>query len=370
MDINKAKDKIQAEAFKALKKSGFDGIVMLPTGVGKGKIMIDSIHEIKPKTIGYFCNTELARDVTFKDELKKWDAAHLEPYIEFVCYQTACKWKGKKFDLGLFDEFDSALTPEYIKAITNNVFDKRIFVSATLEEAKKRKALKIAPIVYERNVIEMIEEKVLNKQKFYFVNYDLTPEENKRYLQFNKEFSYYLNQPKSKFNNFKLEQLKIFRKQFLNGLGSSVKVAKWVLNKLDKPENKVMVFTGLSKQADKICPPYSFHSKNDIEGLKYFQQFCAGIINKIVIVNKVDRALNIVGVNNIIFESVDSSKTKLTQRTGRGMRLHVDDTLNIFFLIPYYRDYKGMKKPTIVQNWILKSTVEMDISKAINIDYQ
>lgn len=367
--MNEAKAKIQQEAFEALKAAGFNGIIILPTGTGKGRIMILSAQELKCKRILYLCNTELARDVMFPDELRAWDAAYMLPFVDRMCYQTACKRTDLVYDLVLGDEFDAALTPKYIKAITNNTFKHKILVSATLEDAKKRKALKIAPIVYERKIREVIESKALNKQKFYFVNYNLTAAENKRYLEYSAQFVHLLNLPKSRHNDFKLDQLKIFRKQFLSKLGSSIEVVHWLIGKLDKPHNKILIFTGLSEQADKVCPPYSFHSKNDENGLKYFNQFNIGTINKIAVVNKVDRALNIVGVNNIIFESTDSSKTKMTQRGGRGMRLEVNDTLNMFFLIPYYRTVRGERKPTIVQSWVMKGTVENDMNNVVNINF-
>ncbi len=368
--MNEAKDKIGQEAVAALRKNKFVGLVILPTGTGKGKIMVDSLLEIGSKSIIYMCNTELLRDVMFKDELRKWGAAHLIPYIKFVCYQTAAKCVGLDYDILLADEFDAALTPIYIKAITNNTFKHKILVSATLEDAKKRKALKIAPIVYEQKIREVIEAGALNKQKFYFVNYQLSQAENKKYLEYNNQFSYLLNLPKSKHNDFKLNQLKIFRKQWLAKLDTSLTVTKWLLAKLDKPENKILVFTGLSSQADKVCPPYSFHSKNDEKGLTWFNAFNAGKINKLAVVAKVDRGLNIVGINNIIFESTDSSKTRMIQRGGRGMRLEVDQTLNIYFLIPYYKTLRGEVKPTIVLSWVMKGTVDNDMNNVKTIEYE
>lgn len=366
--MNEEKSKIQEDALTALRKHNFNGILLLPTGLGKGRILVKACLELGYKKILYLCNTELLRDVMFKDELRKWDAAYLIDHIDFMCYQTACKKKDMKYDIVLGDEFDAALTPQYIKAITNNTFKHKILVSATLEEAKKKKAVKIAPIVYEQKIRDVIDAKALNKQKFYFVNFALNAAENKKYLEYSAQFSYLLNLPKSKLNDFKLNQLKIFRKQFLNKLTTSVAAAKYVLNKLDSPKNKILIFTGLSEQADRICPPYSYHSKNDEKGLKWFNAFNAGSINKIAVVNKVDRGLNIVGVNYIIFESTDSSKTKLVQRSGRGMRLGVDDVLHVFFLIPYYRSNRGEKKPTIVQQWVIKGTADFDMSNVTNIN--
>jgi superfamily II DNA or RNA helicase len=367
--LNEAKDKIQKEAIDELRNNNFNGLVILPTGTGKGKIMVDSCLELGSKSILYLCNTTALRDTMFKDELRKWNASHLIDCVDYMCYQSACKLKNVNYDILLADEFDAALTPQYIKAITNNIFKYKILISATLEDDKKRKALKIAPIVYEKKIRDVIEAKALNKQKFYFVNYNLTEPENKRYLEFNNSFIKLLNQPRNKAVSIQLDNLKIYRKQFLSKLSSSVEVTKWLIKNLDKPTNKILIFTGLSDQADRICPPYSFHSKNDTEGLKWFNAFNNGTINKLAVVNKVDRGLNINGINNIIYNTTDSSKTKLVQRGGRGMRLEVDQYLNMYFLIPFYKTQKGERKPTIVQSWVIKGTADFDVTKATNINY-
>lgn len=366
METQIGKDKLLGEAMDAARKNNYTGLFLLPTGSGKGRLMVEIAKELDSRTITYLCNTRLLRDKMFKDELHKWGGAYLIPRIEFACYQTACKWSGRYRDLLLADEFDAALTPEYIKAITNNSFDKRILVSATLQEDKLRMAKKIAPIILERTLKEAIEEDILNNINFYLVNYNLTPIENGQYLSYNERFRTLLNEFKSKSVARQLEWVQINRKQFMSNLQSSAEVTKWVLNKLTPTGEKVIVFCGLSEQADRVCVN-SFHSNN--ANITAFNAFDKGDIRHLSVVNKVDRGLNIHDIRNIIFENIGSSKTRLTQRIGRGLRLKPEEFLNVYLLVPHFFDKRGLRKPTIVEKWILESTKEMDLSRAKSINY-
>jgi len=361
------RDKLLKEALSACNKSGYNGVVLLPTGSGKGRLMIEVAKILRPKNILYVCNTTLLRDKTFKDELHKWNAEYLIPIIDFECYQTTYKWIGRKYDLILADEFDASLTPEYVKTFTNNLYKNKILVSATLDDEKRKKAEKIAPVIFERGVNELINDKILNGINLYFINYNLTPEENGFYLHYNISFKKLLNQFQSNDVKKKLESLQIQRKHFLSSLRSSAKVTKWLINNLKPRDEKVLVFCGLSEQADRICIN-SFHEKN--KNHKAFEDFEKGLIKVITVVNKVDRGLNIEGVRNIIHESVGRSKTKMVQRNGRGMRLNVNEKLNVFFLIPHFLTVWGERKPTIVLQWVMDSLKDMDTSNIKTIQYK
>jgi len=361
------KDKILNEGLIACKKHNYNCVVILPTGSGKGRLMIEIAKLLKPKSILYLCNTQLLRDKMFIDELHKWDAAYLLPIIDRQCYQTAFKYKDKHYDLVLADEFDAALTTEYIKVFQNNTFTYKILVSATLDDDKKYKARKIAPIAYERHQKELIQENVLNNIQFHFVNFDLNDRETHQYLEYNKRFQVLLNREQTAHTRFELERLQIQRKQFLSSLATSRTVTRWLLSVLDKKFNeKVLVFCGLSEQADAVCK-HSYHSINDNNAA--LQAFERGEIKQLSVVDKLTRGVNISDIRHIIMESTGKSKTKITQKIGRGLRLLAHEVLNVFFLIPHFKHPIHGKKPTIVKDWIDQSTKEMDLTKCITINY-
>lgn len=361
------RDKLLAEALIAAKKHSYNGVLLIPTGGGKGRLMIEIAKELKPKSILYLCNSQELRDKMFIDELHKWDAAYLLPIIDLQCYQTTYKWKDKHYDLVLADEFDASLTPNYVKVFFNNTFKHKILVSATLDDDKKRKAKTIAPIIFEKKTKELINEKVLNNVRYYFIKYDLTPNENEIYSDFNRRFKKLLNQHMDKNVKFELEKLQIARKQFLSKLHSSLTVTRWLIDSLIRKNEKILVFCGLSEQADKICDN-SYHSNNDNK--EALEDFHTGKKKILSVVDKVTRGVNISDVKNIIFESTGRSKTKITQKIGRGMRLEINDTLNVFFLVPYFKHHLLGRKATIVEQWILDSTKDMDLTKAQSITYK
>ena len=341
------RDKILKDALNSLRKHNYNGVLLIATGAGKTRIMVEAIKELKPKSILYLSDRRELRDKTFIHELHKWDASYLIPIIDMECYQTAYKWKDKKYDIVLADEFDAGLTDKYINVFNNNSFTYKILVSATLSEEKRYKARKIAPIIYEKNQKELIESKVLNKIKFIFIKYDLEGEENKKYLRYNDMFSNLLSSPQTNRTKKSLEMLKLERKHFLSGLKSSVKVTRWIVDNLSSKNEKVLIFCGLSTQADKVSPN-SYHStNNNIEALRKFED---GSIKELSVVGKITRGVNITDVKHIIHNTVSSSKIEMVQKIGRGLRLKQDETLNVFFIVPYYTHPKYGRKPTIIQN--------------------
>lgn len=362
------KDRLLNTALEAFKKAGYEGIGLLPTGSGKARLMIEIAKILNPATILYLCDGIRLRDKDFKAEMVKWGAAHLIPRTTFHCYKGAYTKVGEKYDLLLADEFDFGLTPKYRKVFDNNTFGKRIFMSATLDDAKRKLIKRLAPVVFERTPKEIIDQGVVNGVRFWFVNYNLSYQENGYYLMYNSEFKKLLNEVRTKEVEIKLNWLKIQRKQFLSRLQSSLEVTKWLLTNLrqNKPNEKVLIFCGLSEQADKVCK-HAYHSNNNED--QFLQAFDAGEILQLAVVDKVNRGLNINAIRHIIMECTGSSKTRLTQRLGRGARLAVDDVLNVYILIPWFMSLRGERKPTIVNQWVIDTTADMDLSKCKTIWY-
>jgi superfamily II DNA or RNA helicase len=108
------KDKIQNEIKTSIRNNKYNGCILAGTGIGKGKIMVDIIKELKPLSILYICDNTILRDETFKNEVIKWGAEELLDRIDMQCYQTTYKWKGKHYDLLLMDEADFGISPQYI----------------------------------------------------------------------------------------------------------------------------------------------------------------------------------------------------------------------------------------------------------------
>ena len=359
--MNVKRQEILDSAYKALKLNKFNGTVLLPTGTGKSSILVKALLEIKPKTCWYLCDSVLNRDETFKNEMIKWGAEHMIDNVKFMCYQTACKLEGEKVDLVLGDEVDMSLTPVYSKALTKNIFKKKVLVSATLTEDKRKLMEKIAPIVFETNLKELEGEGIINDSKYFVVNYMLNNAENVRYLKFNATFSALLAAKKP--NTFMVQNTQIMRRLFLSTLETSRNTCKKLLKKLYPDEKrKILIFCGTAEQADAITK-YTYHSKNN--AVDVFKDFDEGRIRLMAVVDKVNRGVNINGVNTVIFEAPVKSNTKFQQKQGRAKRLSIGDYSDVFFLIPHFKDRYGNIKPTVIEKYVYDNIGKMKIKPKI-----
>lgn len=368
--VDKGRRELQLAMVEALENSGFRAGIILPTGTGKAWVLIECLKRINPKgRVWYLCNSEELRDKTFKDELIKWGAEKYIEKIEFMCYQSAYRLEDEEVELCLADEADY-VAGQLSKSMTNNKFKHIVLVSATLSAEKRKLIEGIVPIVSEIGLQDIENQGLLNKSRYYEVNYLLTPTESKKYCSYSRTFSRLLNDGKS--NHKALEMLKIQRRHFLGSLKSSEVICKKLLKELYKEEQaRIVIFCNLSSQADKVCR-YSYHSKSVNNMLKEFDE---GSIRTLSVVGKIDRGVNIGSggisspINRLIFESPTKSSTKFLQRSGRGRRLQAHEVLDVYFLIPHFKNNLGKLLPTIVKKWIRQSTASIDY-KPINYKFK
>lgn len=365
--INEEKSKIQEEAFNALREVDFNGAVLIATGTGKAKLIIDIIRYLQPKSALYLCDSKENRDKSFPDQILQWGEPWMFEVTDRKCYKTAYKYVGKTYDLLIADEGDFALTPQYSKVFFKNNFKHKVLLTGTYEDRKLPLLRKIVPLVYVKNAKEAEKAGAINKSHYYFVSYELTNLENKRYLNYNDEFKRLLNLPDQARYKYRIETLSRQRSIFLNNLDSSVQLTRDLIdNLLTVESNKVLVFAGCTEQADKISN-YSYHTKSK---KNYLEDFNNGVIREFVVVGKIDRGVNLKGVNNIIFTMPARSSTKASQRVGRAKRLGKDEISHIFFLIPYFKKrFSGELFPTVVQARILESSKDLDLRLLKRIRY-
>lgn len=366
------KGKEQEKILKIVKANNYNGVVIAPTGTGKGRIMVEIIKALKPKSVLYCCDNRDLRDKTFKEEVIKWGAEEYLDIIEMQCYQTTYKYKDKKYDLLLADEGDFMVTPSYFKTLTNNKFKHALVFTATFTDDKKKTIQEHLPIIYEMVIKDAEDKQLVNKAQVYYVNYQLTDAENVKYLKYNNKFktllsgtNYGRKLTKKELNI--LDAIGRQRRLFLSNTTSGAKACRDLMKYLYKQDknNRVLIFCNTTDQADKVCK-VSYHGKNEDDG--GLEKFNSGEVNMVSVVGKVDRGLNLKGVNNIIYQCCDKSKVKANQRTGRGRRLEVGKMLNIYFLIPYYYDRRGWSKPTVIFKNVQKAAADLNLEDAITIN--
>lgn len=375
--INEERRKIQHEALQALEDSDYNGIFLLPTGLGKSWVMIEALKRLVSlhnyKKIWYLCNSTALRDVDFVNELKQWDAEYLIPLINRMCYQKAHKIEGEDVDVVLADEFDYSLTDVYSQVYTKNNFKHKVLTTAFIAEDKLPLIKNIAKVVYSSSLLEIENKNVLNKSSYNFVNFLMTQDETATYKRYGQTLKELINRKQElsfkiinqideskqssyhrdlNYIKYKIESTTLARKRFLNALTSSADICRKLMKEiyLSDKDCKILTFCELTMQADRVSK-YSYHGNDNKENL---QKFRDGVIQSLSVCGKVNRGVNISNIRYIIFESSNGSKTQMTQRLGRGKRLKQDEMLNVYFLIPCY--YEGGKiKYTKVKDWIEKA---------------
>jgi superfamily II DNA or RNA helicase len=362
--------------------------LIMGTGTGKSKTVLDIIKHFNPSKITWLTNSEELRDRTAPDEYIKWDCEYLLDRTTFMCYQTAYTLVGQDLGFVVADEFDFSITEEYIKVYNANTIDKLLGVTASYRENQLEALTSIAPIVYTFSTQDAQDAGILNKTKYVFVEYMLSTAKdirmevgNKNWMTSEQEQYDYLERQYTSalisylsakalvdawYNTIfpegdirimlsdktnKLKKLKWINNQrfsFLMKLNSSRTVARALLNRIhtQKPKDKVIVFASYTDQIDKLCT-HTYHAKN--KGTKKdpnpnITLLNEGTINELGVCQSINRGANLVGLNHAVLVDYDGSHVKGQQRIGRLCRLLASDEATIWILRPFYMKKVKVKK--------------------------
>ena len=358
-----ARIQMQKEAKQAFREAGYNGAAIITVGGGKGKIIIDLAREIvqnegRKLRILYLCDNRRLRDSSeegFPEQLEKWGTPEFKEMVQLECYQTACKWVDKEYDVLLADEADFAMTPVYSNVFFRCKFKYKILVTGTLTSVKKQLLKQIVPVIFRCDTQDAERRGIINKTNYYAYNYRMTDEESERYERFGRKIAIAMAMGDEKKAQFWVGQ----RKEFLYKLDSSYnhtrKLMRWLWER-DK-KTRLVIFCQRTEQADRVCK-YSYHGKNEkADNLSLFQKM---VISCISVVAKIKRGINLKNANTAIFEALDGSTTEFEQRNGRMKRLPVAQLADVIFMNPWVKvtdaDGHSIYKETIVAQWIGKAT--------------
>lgn len=345
----------------AIRSYDYNAAAIIATGTGKAKILIDLAQELMDKgakTILYVCDNQTLRDSPaegFPEQLKRWGSPELIKKVRLECYQTVYKWKNVKFDVGLFDEFDFSLTPKYSNVYFNIQFKHKILVSGTCSADKLKLLKEICPLVYKFGTADAEDRGVINKTKYYIYNYKMSAEESERYLDYTQKIAINAGLENENQRLFWTGKRADLLYNLDTGKTACHSVMRWLRDTINP---KIIVFCQRQEQADRICK-HSFHGGSEKEdNLTKFQN---DEINYVSVVGKVDRGVNLKKTAAGIFEAINGSETKFTQKNGRLKRLNAEAFATVVFLSPWVKKFdkqinKIYYKETIVSQWIYKST--------------
>lgn len=317
-------------------------------------------------------------------------------FITLENIQTCYKWnieKIREFDFIIVDEVHT-IGEEYFNLIYNAQYLEPFVPilgltgTPTLSDPWKKDVLyKALPIIYEYYNAE--EDGITNKIQYWKYEYELTDnykvvagtKTKKWYVGEAKQYAYlseqyekakklmfeqgatdYFNQAiewmgKKQNGNFEITKemaeagRKFFfaikaRKDFLWNLSSSKAIALYIKNLIlnpyvkEKTLNKVLLFSELTQQAEKLSP-YSIHSNNgknakeaEIINKELLNKFNSGELRELSSCLSLTLGLNMTGASYAVFESYSSSVTNFIQKSKRLARLDKDKTAHVIVIVP------------------------------------
>jgi superfamily II DNA or RNA helicase len=349
MISNENKTKEQKKALNLWASAGFRGSIIAGTGFGKSRCALLAcdylLNRMDNAKIIILVPTIQLQD-QFVDEFNKWNLAHCLDSIEIMCYQSAYKLRGNKYDLVICDEVHLGLSVEYRKFFINNKSDKILCMTATLpEEEEYREILaKLAPTVYTISLDQCVAMGIVSPYEIYCVPVELTDQEREDYKIINNNFvrcKYALGQ----FDAFNQARAIMANKnsdsgdkavaaQFYKAIRERKAIVDFAYNKIAKfqtivqthLDKKVLVFSGANDFTDQLCESVaplavSYHSgKTKKQREKSLASFKNDEINILCSTKALNQGLDIPNANLGIICGITSKSLSMIQRVGRLIR--------------------------------------------------
>jgi len=354
-------------------------------------------------------NTRL-RDHNWKEDFEKWGKLdYYEQNVEIQTYQTVYKWKHDLSEYFIIaDEADFAFTEVFGNFFKTYKDANMLAMTGFVTEDKRPFMHAHIPLLLEYTQEQAQQDGILNKTPIVFIKYDLDKDrnqavkytsngmaktfkqsENSAYNYWDKEVHKWmgkLEEEKQKgvitgdFSGLEAIEKKLMvatgkRTDLLvNSLSSAAITQKLVRHILSKDEtSKVVIFSKRREQCDRITR-HTYHggNKEEVNNSNY-DKFNRGVIRDLGLVDKINRGVNMVGLNYAIFESFFSADTPLRQRLGRMMRLDPEDFSTIYILLPYFmRKVKNeyVMAPTKAVAWSMSMLKGWDLSESKVWDYR
>lgn len=411
--VNEKKDEVQRKALKTFISAGSKGTIVLETGSGKSKVAIDFIKQNKDIRSVLITSPRTNLKKNWHDELITWGFVYWREniwswndrriVINMENIQTAYKWKDRKEDFIIADEVHTIVTPEYSKLFKNNEYKYVMGLTAThdIEEDNDKQYYydRYLPICFE--YYGSAEDGLINKTRFFVVNHVLSDDDRimvkikgKDYQWGEKQYYEHLTDQMRHGQKLMMKQgsqdwfgdarkwawqnqgtteqkAAAFvymnairkRKEFLLNLPSTSRIARKIAEGIHKdiPESKVLVFSELTAQADRISPVTVHSHHSDKANTQHIEDFNNGDLRELGSCNSLTLGLNLKGATHAIMESYIGSATQSKQKKGRLDRLATDEKADLWII-----RVGGTQSDT----WYNKMTKKFDLSEAMFLNSQ
>jgi superfamily II DNA or RNA helicase len=370
MKSNEAKTTEQKRALNSWARNKFRGTIIAGTGFGKSKCGIlatDHVLNNNPsaKILILVPTTQLQDQ--WKDEFHKWNLSECLDNVELLCYQSAYKLQGEKYDLVICDEIHLGLSTEYRKFFQNNAFDKLLCMTATLpEEPEYQQKLHIlAPTVYKISLDQCVALGIVSPYEIYCFPVTLTTQERADYLTINNRFvacKYALgafdafNEAKRLLGDGSADPAdKAVAAQFYKAIRERKAIVDFAINKVEmfkklvltNTDKRILAFSGANDFTDQLCKAVtplakSYHSKiSKKEREKSLESFRDGTINVLCSTKALNQGLDVPNANLGIICGLTSKSLSMIQRVGRLIRFEEGKTGRVYIL--YVKDSQEEK---------------------------
>ena len=356
----KTKDLIQDEGLKAIGDKSLSGIV---ASMGVGKTLLGLKHQAKFYN-DYIQYLVVAPRVKIFDEWKDQSKKHKLDFSEQTDYSTYRSLHKQPliYDIIYLDECHSLKLShkEYLAAHVKKG-GKIVGLTGTYPINKMSEKYLMCnhfcPKVYEYNVDEAVEDKILNDYRIYVhqlkLDTNATIEVNNNgktwYTSELKTYDYWTNRLFNANPGKEEAFLRIQRMRVMQKFPYKETYAKQLLEKQD---GKTIIFANTQAQADKLCE-HSVHSKNKKSDQNLID-FKSGNILKLSAVEQLSEGVTIPELKyGIIMHSYGNNR-KASQKIGRLLRLNPNDTAYIHILC-----YEN----SVDKNWVESSIKHLDQSK-------
>lgn len=285
----------------------------------------------KPKIL--FLAETVARKKTLEEEIQKFiDIFGFKvPHIEFMCYQSAYKLSGEKYDLIIADEIHCAISEKYRLFFYNNTWKYLIGLTATPRVDKELSIdfYEKIPIVYEASIREAVDSGAILDYNLHIIDHKLDNKDayieagrkGNRFFTTEAKHYKFLNKMliKNYYSNKDLVKLFIAKRaKFLYNLKSKIPLTK----KLIEKGNRVIVFANSLEFLESVCD--NVVKGSDSSTLDYIDKFNRGEINVIGSFKMLEQGVNLKGADTVVIASYFSIPGTFIQRIGRALRKDSD----------------------------------------------
>ena len=301
------------------------GTLLISPRMGKTRIAIFALQQLNnPSVLIAYPEKNIKKSWTDEFEIVNYD----ESNVTFTTHVSLHKHKEQKFDVVILDEIH-LLSEAQIIACQELLKLNRCILGLTGTLAKSTRALLMMSlslrVIAEYSIEQAIAEGVIADYEITVVT---VPLDNRIIRQFGKKavtektrfdnLSYIIDQLEVDCKNTMF--LRLARMRVIQGSIAKINKTKQLLKEYQ--DQRVLVFTGLTKVAESLGIP-SHHSKSIDKGA--FKDFAEGDIQHLAVCKIGSSGITFKPLNRVIINYTDSNPELLTQKINRCTSMEYDN---------------------------------------------